>query len=297
MLELNNRSDDKKGTLYYDYVFDPSCAEDFESIFIKAMTENKPLVCRRYGRLGKSPATQTVLGFLEHQVGAGKAAAHCHVQGEGERKIPVEELLEEFRKPPHLRKYIANVLGFSYVNDVSLIQNIKPIDVLVKYDLLRLVATKCDDFHEDRTNPKVASDCGFTALSSEGSYTNFHPDTMGTYAVMERGGSKQWVFVPPTQKNMEVREGWVESDGLGVFEDCFGIDMQEEDFLYVPCGWNHAVATLKDSLMHGGHLILPETAPPNLDATILQLKYDGLTNDPPQIVYGFLKELISVMIV
>jgi hypothetical protein len=81
-----------------------------------------------------------------------------------------------------------------------------------------------------------------------------------------------------------------------VFEDLFGIDMQEEDLLYVPLNWNHAVYTVKLSLMHGGHTIVAETACRNLEATMLQLKYDGLTNDPPQIVYGFLKELVPVMI-
>src|SRR5436309_2743676 len=172
MLELNNRSDDKKGKLYFESTF----AEDFESIFIKAAMENKPLIIRRFGRLGKSPAIQTVLGFLEHQVSAGRPPAHCHVQAKGEHLIPVEELLNEFRKPPHLRKYIANVLGFSYVHDVSLIQNIKSIDVLEKYDLLRLVATKCGDFDGQRKKLTVASDCGFTVLSSEGLYTNFHLD-------------------------------------------------------------------------------------------------------------------------
>lgn len=298
MLEAN-WSDAKDRGLYFEHISDSLSDEGFERILMKAITANKPVIIHRFGGFGKSHATQTVPGFLQHRIDISKrrkTLVHCIVQGEGERDIPVDELPDYFLPPTRLLNRIVNVLGFSYVHDISIIQNMKSLKVFEKYDLLRIVATESDNFDEERMNPSVASDCGFTVLSQEGSFTNIHPDTMATFASMERGGSKQWVFIPPTEKNKKIRITWTESDGLGVFEDVFGIDMHDDDFLYVPPEWMHLVYTVRKALMHGGHLIFAETASPNLEATLLQLQHDGLTNDPPLRAYGFLRELVPVMI-
>ena len=179
------------------------------------------------------------------------------------------------------------------MHDPTLVANISLPEDLETIDLLRRAAMKSDDFDKQRKNSKAVSDCAFNVLSMEGSFTTFHQDKLGTFAVVSVG-SKLWAFAPNTSKNLEARLSWTLSHGLGVFENCFVVDTLPGDLLLVPCGWHHAVYSPQDSLMHGGHYILAEGLVSNLEAATTQQKYRGLANESLAGVGEYFRILIKV---
>jgi hypothetical protein len=174
---------------FYDYdgagySQDPS---GLEGLFLEATVKNKPLILRRYiphpGGLGEKPETQTIHGFLQHQIRNMNPPAYCQILGQNPCEIENVDVLKEFETPFHERQRILNILGYPYVHHPTLSQNITPIKVLEDNDLLRRVACNGNDFDGQRMNPWVAGDCGFIVVSMQDSFTTFHMDVLST-AVM-----------------------------------------------------------------------------------------------------------------
>ena len=301
MIDLAQSSGDSEE--FYDY--DDGCYSrdtcDLEDLFIKAMVEDKPLILRGYiptpDGPGKIPETQEILAFLEHQVRNKNPPVLCHILGEGRREMTNIEVLQKFKAPRHKRKEIVNILGYPFVHDPTLSQNIIPVKVVQENDLLRHVSCNGGDENELRMKPQVAMDCGFIIGSMGKSYIRFHLDVLST-VVMNSMGTKLWACFPNTEKNMKARETWEESDGLGAFECRIAFFLRGGDLLFLP-GWHHGVYTVEvggedederhdHALMIGGHYIVAEMAARNLG-------YNGLTNDPAERTMKHFQKLVGVM--
>lgn len=105
----------------------------------------------------------------------------------------------------------------------------------------------------------------YCVTSSGGAYMDFHIDVGGTsfwYHLV--CGSKQFVFVKPTDENLTQYEDWVGRDSRydTFFADLvkdkstvWRILLKEKETLIVPSGWIHAVYTEKDSIAFGGNFL------------------------------------------
>ena len=295
---------------FYDY--DDGCysrdPRDLQNLFTQANVENKPLILRDYiptpGGLGKIPETQKVLPFLQHQIRSKNPLVLCHILGGGSREMSNIEVLRKFEAPRDERKLeeTVNILGYGFMHDPTLSMNITPIQFVQTMDLLRLVSCYCADQNQQRMNPEVATDCGFIVGTMPKYFTRFHVDVLSTSA-MNSVGTKLWACFPDTEKNMEARESWKESDGMGAFERRIAFFLGPGDLLILPSGWHHGVYTAEvgedesndDTLMIGGHYIVWETAARNLEMLVKILGYDGLTNDPPERTMKHFQNLVGVM--
>ena len=105
-------------------------------------------------------------------------------------------------------------------------------------------------------------------------------DVLST-AVMNSVGTKLWVLFPNTEKNLEARKMWKESDSLRWFERCFAVALGTGDLAFIPCSRHHAVYTGADTLMIGAHYIVAETAARNLEILVKMLKCEWLTTILP----------------
>jgi hypothetical protein len=257
--------------------------QEYQQFFLKATEANKVLIIRRFGNrpggIGKISTTREVLEFLEYHKGKGAPKPYCQLQGQCAAVKEHDDLLGEFRKVPSERTYVANVLGFPLMHSPFLQKQIAFPDFLNDLDLLQHTAESANDFHQSRTKAKAPVDCGFAVVSMQGSFTTFHLDKLSTFVVLSEG-FKVWAFFPDSEKNRKAREKWRELNGLSVFEDWFVVDSHPGDLVLIPCGWHHAVYTVTDSLMLGGHYLVPEQLQTNLAvATRLKTCAKGSRND------------------
>lgn len=269
MLEKCNRQCNKPTKPYVDVKTSSSGARDEreqEATFIKAT--QKPVVFRSYGGrrggLGKTSTTQEVVKFLAYHTERGAPSPYCQLQGQKADTIEHTNLLAEFVKAPKDRSYRANVLGFPLMHNPAIIRDINWPSILQNVDILQHTSTpSSSDFNNQRKVAKPPADTGFAVVSMEGSVTTFHLDKLSTYAVLSEG-CKIWAFFPDSEENKQTRASWQESQGLGCFKDCFVVSCHPGDLLFIPCGWHHAVYTVKDSLMLGGHYLIAEELAKNL---------------------------------
>lgn len=109
--------------------------------------------------------------------------------------------------------------------------------------------------------PKVQLYC---LMSVANSYTDFHIDFGGSsvfYHILQ--GSKSFLFIPPNSTNLKKYEHWCQSpDQNKTFlgddvKECYKVELQKGDTMFIPSGWIHAVYTPDDSLVIGGNFLTP----------------------------------------
>ena len=287
MLKKCNRDHNKHRKPYVDLKTTSSGARDEterEATFIKAIASHKPVIFRSYGGrpggLGKNKTTQEITKFLAYHSGHGAPSPYCQLQGQAAGTIEYTNLLAEFVKAPQDRSYRANVLGFPLMHNPAIMTNINWPSVLRKFDIIQHISTpSSSSFDTHRKVAKPPADAAFAVVSMEGSFTTFHLDKLSTYAVLSEG-CKIWTFFPNSEENKQIRARWQESQGLGCFKDCFVISCHPGDLLFIPSGWHHAVYTVRDSLMLGGHYLVAEEMARNLQvATELMTDCKFSSND------------------
>lgn len=104
----------------------------------------------------------------------------------------------------------------------------------------------------------------YCLTSTAGCYTDFHLDFGGTsvwYSVLS--GSKVFLLAPPTKSNLTTYEQWLcQKDQASVFlpdldgmEDVIKVTLEQDQTLFIPSGWIHAVYTPVDSIVVGGNFL------------------------------------------
>ena len=301
MLERCNRDHHKPLKLYLDLKTGSAGAKnerEQEETFIKASATMKPVIFRCYGNrdggLGISPKTQLVTKFLAYHTNFGAPSPYCQLQGQRAGTIEHVNLLSEFIKAPQDRDYKANVLGYPLMHNVAIVKEINWPRVLGNYDLLQHTSTQSPNFDRHRKDARPPGDSGFAVVSMQGSFTTFHLDKLSTFAVLSEG-CKIWAFFPDSEENRKVRDRWQESDGLGCFKDCFVVSLHPGDLLLIPSGWHHAVYTVVDSLMLGGHYLVPEQLAKNvLVATHLKTSSKISSNDSLTALKKYFNNILTV---
>jgi len=123
-----------------------------------------------------------------------------------------------------------------------------------------------DEFDGDDPNhfenferPEVAKYC---LMSPQSSYTDFHVDFGGSsvwYAVVR--GEKIFYLIEPTDENLQKYADWTRSPTesetfLGdCVSHCYKMHLREDNTVFIPAGWIHAVYTVTDSLVFGGNFL------------------------------------------
>ncbi|CAF4088763.1 unnamed protein product [Rotaria sp. Silwood2] len=112
---------------------------------------------------------------------------------------------------------------------------------------------------ENFERPEVAKYC---LISPQSSYTDFHIDFGGSsvwYSVVR--GEKIFYIIEPTDENLQKYADWsgspTESETfLGdCVTNCYKMHLREENTIFIPPGWIHAVYTVTDSLVFGGNFL------------------------------------------
>ena len=104
----------------------------------------------------------------------------------------------------------------------------------------------------------------YCLTSTAGCYTDFHLDFGGTsvwYSVLS--GVKVFLLAPPTKSNLMTYEQWLcQKDQASVFlpdldgmEDVIKVTLEQDQTLFIPSGWIHAVYTPVDSIVVGGNFL------------------------------------------
>ena len=104
----------------------------------------------------------------------------------------------------------------------------------------------------------------YCLTSTAGCYTDFHLDFGGTsvwYSVLS--GIKVFLLAPPTKSNLTTYEQWLcQKDQASVFlpdldgmEDVIKVTLEQDQTLFIPSGWIHAVYTPVDSIVVGGNFL------------------------------------------
>ena len=105
----------------------------------------------------------------------------------------------------------------------------------------------------------------YCVTSSAGAYMDFHIDIGGTsfwYHLVS--GRKQFVLIEPTKENLLQYEKWIHSDTKTIIflpylikdkSTIIHMVLNENETLFVPSGWIHAVYTPKDSVAFGGNYL------------------------------------------
>ncbi|CAF3589268.1 unnamed protein product [Adineta steineri] len=112
---------------------------------------------------------------------------------------------------------------------------------------------------ENFERPDVAKYC---LMSPQSSYTDFHIDFGGSsvwYSVVR--GEKIFYLIEPTDENLQKYANWSHSPTesetfLGdCVSNCYKMHLREENTVFIPAGWIHAVYTVTDSLVFGGNFL------------------------------------------
>ncbi|CAF1278220.1 unnamed protein product [Adineta ricciae] len=112
---------------------------------------------------------------------------------------------------------------------------------------------------ENFERPDVAKYC---LMSPQSSYTDFHVDFGGSsvwYSVVR--GEKIFYLIEPTDENLQKYAEWSRSQTesetfLGdCVTNCYKMHLREENTVFIPAGWIHAVYTVTDSLVFGGNFL------------------------------------------
>ncbi|CAF3420939.1 unnamed protein product [Rotaria sp. Silwood1] len=112
---------------------------------------------------------------------------------------------------------------------------------------------------ENFERPEVAKYC---LMSPQSSYTDFHVDFGGSsvwYSVVR--GEKIFYLIEPTDENLQKYADWSGSPNesetfLGdCVTHCYKMHLREENTVFIPPGWIHAVYTVTDSLVFGGNFL------------------------------------------
>ncbi|UJR27129.1 hypothetical protein I4U23_008428 [Adineta vaga] len=99
-------------------------------------------------------------------------------------------------------------------------------------------------------------------MSPQSSYTDFHIDFGGSsvwYSVVR--GEKIFYLIEPTDENLQKYADWSKSPTesetfLGdCVSNCYKMHLREENTVFIPAGWIHAVYTVTDSLVFGGNFL------------------------------------------
>jgi F-box/leucine-rich repeat protein 10/11 len=144
-----------------------------------------------------------------------------------------------------------------FVRDMDLVARVWPKELMDKKDY-----------------PKVSLYC---LMSVQDSYTDFHIDFGGSsvfYHVCQ--GSKTFLFIPPTDTNLQRYEKWCQSPEQSstffgdLTKECYRVDLVKGDSLIIPSGWIHAVHTPTDSLVIGGNFLTPINIPTQIRLTEIE---------------------------
>ncbi|KAA8904517.1 hypothetical protein TRICI_005462 [Trichomonascus ciferrii] len=144
-----------------------------------------------------------------------------------------------------------------FVRDMDLVARVWPRELMDKKDY-----------------PKVSLYC---LMSVQDSYTDFHIDFGGSsvfYHVCQ--GSKTFLFIPPTDTNLQKYEKWCQSPEQSstffgdLTRECYRVDLVKGDSLIIPSGWIHAVHTPTDSLVIGGNFLTPINIPTQIRLTEIE---------------------------
>ncbi|KAJ1502863.1 Lysine-specific demethylase 7A [Coelomomyces lativittatus] len=112
----------------------------------------------------------------------------------------------------------------------------------------------------------------YILMSVAGCYTDFHIDFGGSsvfYHVIK--GQKIFYLIEPSQKNIELYNAFlsVHTPRFSFLGDrvkrCYQLIVQQNETVFIPSGWIHAVYTPVDSIVFGGNFL-------HLSATYMQLQ-------------------------
>lgn len=180
---------------------------------------------------------------------------------------------EYFETDTSKRDRIRNVISLE-VSGTALGKAVKRPKFVRDMDLVTKVWPK--ELIESGDYPKVSLYC---LMSVQDSYTDFHIDFGGSsvfYHVCQ--GSKTFLFIPPTEANLNKYEKWCKSPEQSttffgdLTKECYRVDLKKGDSLIIPSGWIHAVHTPADSVVIGGNFLTPINIPTQVKLTEIEVK-------------------------
>ncbi|CAM9176570.1 unnamed protein product, partial [Lampetra planeri] len=272
---------------------------DFSYRYVQEEGLRTPLVFTKTDGLDmKMPGKDFSVNDVKMYVGSRRMVDVMDVTTQKGIEMTMSQWARYYDTPAAQRGKLYNVISleFSHTRLESLVQRPAVVEQVDWVDTMwpRHLKQK----QKESTNviaqmkyPKVQKYC---LMSVRGCFTDFHIDFGGTsvwYHIL-RGGKVFWM-IPPTQRNLELYEGWVLSGKQGdVFladrvEACQRIVLQTGYTFVIPSGWIHAVYTPEDALVFGGNFLHSFNIPMQLRIYSIEDK----TRVPAKFRYPFYSEM------
>eukprot|EP00903_Cladosiphon_okamuranus_P015677 g14475.t1 len=233
--------------------------EDMTAAWAEESGFREPVIASDKTGMGlKVPDTSFTVADVARVVGEDKLIRPIHVgeQANIDQSMTLAEFAEYFEMCTKPGQAILNMISLEF-SDTPLAKMVQSPQLVREIDWLN----QCWPEHrkEEGQFPKVQYYC---LMSQGGSYTDFHVDFGGTsvwYHILR--GKKEFLLIRPTEKNLELYEGWIRSPTQSqVFfgdlaDTCYRVVLNAGETMMIPSGWIHAVFTPKPSLVFGGNFL------------------------------------------